>query len=78
MNRLQPGQTINIQKTPLLLTVRVQKTLQVTEKVHPNAPAYAAGQERVTYLVTYLNGQEVSREAQSVVILQKPVTAMEL
>ena len=78
LNRLTPGDVVNVQKMPLLLTVRVQKTLTATEKVHPGAPASVAGSQRVTYLVTYLNGQEVSREAQSVVILQKPQTAMEL
>ena len=78
LNRLQPGDVVNVQKMPLLLTVRVRKTLTETEKVHPSAPASVAGSQRVTYLVTYLNGQEVSREAQSVVILQKPQTAMAL
>ena len=78
LNRLQPGDLVNIQKMPLLLTVRVRKTLVTTEKVHPGASASVAGLQRVTYLVTYLNGEEVRREAQSVVILQKPQTAMEL
>ncbi len=78
LNRLQPGDRVNVQKMPLLLTVRVRKTLTETEKVHPGSPASAAGSQRVTYLVTYLNGEEESREAQSVVILQKPQTAMEL
>jgi len=78
LNRLQPGDVVNIQKMPLLLTVRVRKTLSTTEKVHLGALASVAGSQRVTYLVTYLNGEEVSREAQSVVILQKPQTAMEL
>ena len=78
LNRLKPGDVVNVQKMPLLLTVRVRKTLTATEKVHPGAPASVAGTQRVTYLVTYLNGEEVSREAQSVVILQKPQTAMEL
>ncbi len=78
LNRLQPGEVVHVQKMPLLLTVRVRKTLTSTEKVHPGAPASVAGLQRVTYLVTYLNGEEISREAQSVVILQKPQTAMEL
>lgn len=78
LNRLKPGDLVNVQKMPLLLTVRVRKTLTATEKVHPGAPASVAGMQRVTYLVTYLNGEEISREAQSVVILQKPQTAMEL
>ena len=78
LNRLQPGDVVNVQKMPLLLTVRVRKAVTETEKVHPSAPASVAGLQRVTYLVTYLNGAEVRREAQSVVILQKPQTAMEL
>ena len=78
LNRLLPGQTLNVQKMPLLLNVRVRKTLTVTEKVHPGAPASVAGLQRVTYLVTYLNGQELRRDAQTVEILQKPETAYSL
>lgn len=78
LNRLKPGDTINVEKMPLLLTVRVHKTVEVTEKVHPGVPASIAGLQRVTYLVTYLNGEEIRREAQSVVILEKPQTAMVL
>ena len=78
INRLRPGDTLNVQKMPLLLTVRVRKTLVTTEKVHPGAPIAQAGSQRVTYLVTYLNGQEFRREAQSVDILEKPVTRMDL
>ena len=78
INRLKPGDTLNVQKMPLLLTVRVRKTLVTTEKVHPGAPASQAGSQRVTYLVTYINGQETRREAQSVNILEKPLTRMDL
>ena len=78
INRLRPGDTLNVQRMPLLLTVRVRKTLVTTEKVHPGAPASEAGSQRVTYLVTYLNGQEFRREAQSVDILEKPLTRMDL
>jgi hypothetical protein len=78
LNRLKPGDTLNVQKMPLLLTVRVRKTLETTEKVHPGAPAAQAGSQRVTYLVTYINGQETRREAQSVDILEKPLTRMDL
>lgn len=78
LNRLKPGDTLNVQKMPLLLTVRVRKTLITTEKVHPGAPASQAGLQRVTYLVTYINGQETRREAQSVDILEKPLTRTEL
>ena len=78
VNRLKPGDTVNVQRLPLLLTVRVRKTVERTEKVHPNAPEAAAGSQQVTYLVTYLNGVEQSREAQSIVITQKPQTALSL
>ncbi len=78
INRLKPGDTLNVQKMPLLLTVRVRKTLETTEQVHPGVPAAQAGSQRVIYLVTYLNGQETRREAQSVNILEKPETRMDL
>lgn len=78
LNRLKPGDTLNVQKMPLLLTVRVRKTLEVTEKVHPDAPEAQAGSQHVTYLVTYINGQETRREAQSVDIIDKPLTRMDL
>ena len=78
VNRLKPGDTVNVQRLPLLLSVRVRKTVERTEKVHPNMPEYAAGSQRVTYTVTYLNGVEQGRDAQSIVILQKPQTALSL
>ena len=78
LDRLKPGDVLNVQRMPLLLTVRVRKTLVTTEKVHPGAPAAQAGSQRVTYQVTYLNGQETRREAQSVDILEKPLTRMDL
>lgn len=78
LNRLKPGDVVNVQKMPILLTVRVRKKLVTTEKVHPNAPAAQAGQQRVTYVVTYINGQETRREAQDIEILEKPLTRMDL
>ncbi len=78
INRLKPGETLNVQKMPLLLTIRVRKKLTATEKVFPNVPAAQAGRQNVVYLVTYLNGQETHREAQSVEILEKPETRMSL
>lgn len=78
LNRLKPGDVVNVQKLPLLLSVRVRKSVEVTEKVHPSAPAAVAGLQRVAYVITYLNGVEQSREARSVVILQKPQTAASL
>lgn len=78
MSRLQPGDVLNVQRMPLLLTVRVRKALERTEKVNPTAQAAEAGQQRVTYAVTYLNGQETRREAQGAVVLEKPQTALSL
>jgi hypothetical protein len=78
INRLKPGDFLNVQKMPLLLTVRVLKKLQITEKVYAGVPAAQAGRQRVTYVVTYLNGQETHREAQSVEILEKPEVRMSL
>lgn len=78
IDRLKPGEILNVQKMPLLLTVRVRKKLTATEKVYPSVPAAQAGRQIVTYIVTYLNGQETHREAQSVDILEKPETQMRL
>ena len=78
INRLKPGDTLNVQKMPLLLTVRVRKKIETEEKVHAGVPAAQAGRQRVTYVITYLNGQEIRREAQSVDILEKPEVQMSL
>ena len=78
LNHLRPGDVIHIQKMPQVLTVRLRKIVVSEEKVQPNAPAAVAGKERVTYLVTYLNGQEVGREAQSVQIIERPQVHMSL
>lgn len=78
LNRLKPGDKLNVQKMPLLLAVRVRKKWATMEKVNPNAPEAQAGQQRVTYIVTFLNGQETRREAQDVNILRKPVARMDL
>ena len=78
VNRLKQGDVLNVRKMPRLLTVRVQKTWVSEEPVYANAPASQAGRQRVTYLVTYLNGQETRREAKDVTILEKPLTRMDL
>ncbi len=78
LNRLHPGDVIHIQKMPQVLTVRLRKLVVSEEKVQPHAPAAVAGKERVTYLVTYLNGQEVGREAQNVQIIERPQVHMNL
>ncbi len=78
INRLKQGNVLNVRKMPRLLTVRVRKTMTTEEPVHPNAPAEQAGRQRVTYVVTYLNGQETRREAKEVTLLEKPLTRMDL
>ena len=75
---LTPGDVLNVQRMPMLLTVRVRKQVIRTEPVNPNAPADQAGEQRVTYVITYLNGQERRREASDIAILQKPLTRMNL
>ena len=78
MNALQPGDVVNVQRMPLLLTVQVEKKLAATQRVLPSGPAADAGQQSVTYVVTYLDGQETARTVTNVAILQKPATATEL
>ena len=78
INRLKQGNVLNVRKMPRLLTVRVRKTMTTEEPVHPGAPAAQAGRQRVTYVVTYLNGQETHREAKEVTLLEKPLTRMDL
>ena len=78
INRLKQGNVLNVGKMPRLLTVRVRKTMTVEEAVHPGVLAAQAGRQRVTYLLTYLNGQETRREAKDVTILEKPLTRMSL
>lgn len=70
INRLSPGDVVNVQKMPLLLTVRVKKKMTREEKIVQGAPAYAAGRQAVTYAVTYINGQETGREALSAITIE--------
>lgn len=78
LNRLHPDDVLHVQKMPQVLTVRLHKVVVTEEKVQPHAPAAVAGKERVTYLVTYLNGQEIGREAQNVQIIERPQVHMNL
>lgn len=73
INKLTPGQQVNVQKMPLLLTVKVQKRFARNEKVLAHVPAAQAGVQRVTYIVTYLNGQEVKRNPISIDTIEPPV-----
>ncbi len=72
INRLTPGDTVNVQKMPLLLTVRVQKKFTREEKILANVPAAEAGLRQVTYAVTYLNGQETHRDVLEMTTIQTP------
>lgn len=78
INRLKPGSSLNVQKMPLLLSVRVQKRLTRDEKIIPNAPDAQAGQRRVIYAITYINGQETRRDVLSMNTLTPPAVRMSL
>lgn len=73
INRLTPGQEVNVQKMPLLLTVRVRKRFTRDEKVLAHVPAAEAGLQRVTYIATYLNGQEIKRDPIAIETIEPPV-----
>lgn len=78
LNKLKPGDVVNVQRMPLLLTVRVQKQFTRDEPIVAHAPPDQAGLQRVTYVVTYLNGQETKRDVANSAMLEKPATRMEL
>ncbi len=78
INRLKPGDTITVEKMPLLLAVRVKKQLTRDEKIVANAPDAEAGQRSVTYAVTFINGQETRRDAIGMVTRQAPRTQTSL
>ena len=63
---------------PLLLTVRVKKSFTQDQAIVANAPASEDGKQRVTYIVTYLNGQETRRDVTNSAMLTKPLTRMDL
>lgn len=78
LNKLTPGQRVNVQKMPLLLTVRVHKKFTREEKIVAHAADEDAGKRSITYLVTYTNGQETRKIVQDMAILEKPRASMEL
>ena len=69
-NRLKPGDHVNVQKMPLLLSVRVRKSVEGPRKSIPALlpPLQACSGSLI--VITYLNGVEQGREASSVVILK--------
>lgn len=78
LNKLTPGDVVNVQKMPLLLTVRVKKKFTREEKIVAQAPDDDAGKRSITYVVTYTNGQETRRDVQDIAILEKPRVRTEL
>jgi hypothetical protein len=78
MNKLMPGDTVNVQKMPMLISVRVQKEIIAEEKINEHAEGNDAGKRRLTYTVTYVNGEETRRDVQDIVTLVKPRARMSL
>jgi hypothetical protein len=78
MNRLKPGDTVNIAKASVMVHVKVVKQIQTTEGILANVPADEAGKERVTYAVTYINGEETGRKVLGMQTLEKTKTRYSL
>jgi hypothetical protein len=78
VNHLKPGDLVNVQRMPLMLTVEVKKQVSKDQRILPAGPASQAGLQRVTYVVTYLDGVETARDVTNAAILQKPATALSL
>ncbi len=78
INHLKVGTSLHVQKMPLLLSVRVQKRLTRDEKIIPGAPDAQAGQRRVVYAITYINGQETRRDVLSMDTLSPPTVRTSL
>jgi hypothetical protein len=72
IDRLHPGDTVNLERPRMKITVRVKKEIGETEKIIANVPDDLAGKRHVTYLVTYENGQEASRLATHVTTIARP------
>lgn len=79
LDKLQPGDLVNVQKMPLLLSVRVQKRRTREEPVIRRAPNGLGGRQRITEIVTYVNGQTVGvSQPVSMEILERPRTRTQL
>jgi hypothetical protein len=74
INRLKPGQSVNVGKVPLILMVKVQKRFMREQKVLANVAASEAGRQQITYDVTYINGQETARDVKNIATLEAPLT----
>lgn len=78
LNKLKPGDTVNISKGPPHIQVRVVKKIEQNEKILQDADTDDAGVRHVTYAVNYINGVEKSREVLKIVTLTKPKPRMSL
>ncbi len=72
MNKLHPGDIVNIQRMPPTLTVIVKKHEERDEPILPHTPPAAAGVRHVIYVVTYTNGVETGRDIIGMTTLKKP------
>ena len=78
MNKLQPGDVVNLSQSKPLLSVVVKKKLTATEPILADEDPDRAGKRRVVYAVTYTNGHETRRDVLSMVTLSRPEPRMRL
>ena len=78
MNRLQPGDIVNLSRSHPLLAVDVKKQTTSTEPIIAGDNEDSGGKRRVVYAITYTNGQETKREILSMVTLSRPRPRMSL
>jgi LysM repeat protein len=78
MNKLQPGDVVNLNKVHPFLGVEVKKRLEADEQILPGADPDRAGKRHVVYVVTYTNGEETRRDILSMVTLSRPHPRMSL
>jgi hypothetical protein len=78
LNRLRVGDQLNVRRMPLLLKVALKRQVTVEEPILQHVPASEAGKRRVTYTVSYINGQEVRRDATAMTTLVKPPIRTEI
>jgi len=78
LNRLRVGDQLNVRRMPLLLKVALKRQVTVDEPILQHVPASEAGKRRVTYTVSYINGQEVRRDATAMTTLVRPPMRTEI
>jgi hypothetical protein len=78
MNKLQPGDIVNLNKVHPTLSVEVKKRITADEAILPGADPDRAGKRHIVYEVTYTNGEETRRDILSMVTLSRPHPRMSL